>query len=622
MENAQASKTAANDAQVPSDQSEFRSADRSLGTVLVAGFSDHDQSWAEKWMVREALNCQFINDADEAAQYCLETPPNVLICPATALCQDDLPLYAFVRKEIPYANISCIAIAGNDKEIELAMDWQVADIARRPAHWNIISHRAAILLENMRIRSELLDTQVRMREAQRLASNADEHLHQLEEIDGLTKLPTAHKFLKLISGATAQNSECLVFSIGIDRFHLINDTYGREIGNELLIKFAAVLRELLLKSDLYAKTNPSVLAACAAKLDGVRFGLMVPHDGTDEHERQVRKFLTTELTKPFEINKANIYLPTSIGGAVTTRHGRSSVNLIRSAERAMNEVKRKGGGFGFYQEDNQLSSARQLQLDGWLREAIARDELKVFYQPLVNMWNNQIVGAEALLRWQREDGTNISPAEFIPVAELNGGIVQIGEFVINQACAELRRWNDLVKEDMRMAINLSVTQLRRGNVVRSLEQAMQTYQIAPGQLEMEISERGDIGSDQRIIRQLHEIKAIGVRLSLDDFGTGDTAIEYLKKLPIDILKLDRSYVSGALENGADSVITSALITLARNMNLTVIAEGIESKEQYELLRSWKCHLYQGYYCSPAVSGDEFVRLLEKSNQSLSKELSS
>jgi len=175
---------------------------------------------------------------------------------------------------------------------------------------------------------------------------------------------------------------------------------------------------------------------------------------------------------------------------------------------------------------------------------------------------------------------------------------------------------------LRMAINLSITQLRRTNVVRTLEQALVKYGLEPAQLEMEISERGDIGSDQRIVRQLHELKAIGVRLSLDDFGTGDTAIDYLKKLPIDILKLDRSYVSGALENGADSVITSALISLARNMNLTVIAEGIESKEQYELLRSWKCHLYQGYYCSAAIPSDDFLKLYDNTSKPVLQELHS
>ncbi len=285
----------------------------------------------------------------------------------------------------------------------------------------------------------------------------------------------------------------------------------------------------------------------------------------------------------------------------------------------MMTAKQRGGGFNVFSENNGMSSARLLELDRWLREAVADNSLQVAYQPLVNLWNDQIVGAEALLRWHREPHGYISPTEFIPVAERSGIIVEIGDMVIDRSCAELRRWQDLGHTNLRMAINLSLIQLRRGDVKRSVENAIDRYDLNPGNIELEISERGAIGNDQRIIRQLHEIKSIGVRLSLDDFGTGDAAIEYLKRLPIDVLKLDRSYVAGALENGVDAVIASALVGLARSMNLTVIAEGVESKEQHQLLRDWGCHIYQGFYCSPAVFGDAFVELLDRQSQATSQE---
>ncbi len=593
-----------------------------LGVVLMAGFADLDIEWANKWLSREALTTVAIADVDKAARYCVDTPPTVLICPANACCNDGRPLYRYVNEEIPYSNVACITVIANERECQAALDSNVADIVRKPVNWNVVSRRAAMFAEIFSLRRELLDTKAMMHEQQRHTLNVNQHLSQLEEVDPLTRLPTALKFRNLVSGAMSQSVELLVFSIGIERFHLINDTHGRDVGNRVLALMGERLRTLVLDTSLYAKNAPSTLAACASKLDGVRFGLMVPHNGTEAHLSQVRKLITSELAKPISLNELNIYLSTSIGVAATPQHGRTASELMQNAERAMTDVKRKGGGFGFHYQEGQISSERQLKLDGWLREAIARNELQVAYQPLVNMWNNQIVGAEALLRWTREDGSSISPAEFIPVAEMNGSIVEIGDFVIDQSCAALRKWTDHTGTTLRMAINLSVTQLRRGNVVRTLESALQKYGLEPAQLEMEISERGDIGSDQRIVRQLHELKAIGVRLSLDDFGTGDTAIEYLKKLPIDILKLDRSYVSGALENGADAVITSALISLARNMNLTVIAEGIESREQYELLRSWKCHLYQGYYCSPAIPGDEFLQLYDKTSKPVLQELHS
>ena len=597
-------------------------AEESQGVVLLAGLSDIDVQWASKWLFRESLTTAVINDIDEAARFCVDNPPTVLVCPASLCFKDGRPLYKYVSEEIPYSNIACIAMVTNERETQHALDCKVADVVRKPANWNVVSRRARLFTDMSKMRRELLDTRVLVHEEQRRALDAKQHLSQLEQVDPLTKLPNALKFRNLVAGAMSQEAELLVFSIGIERFHLINDTHGRDVGNRVLTQMGERLRSIVLDSQLYAKNAPSTLAAGAAKLDGVRFALMVPHNGTEEHVRLVRKLLTTELAKPVALNDINIYLSTSIGAAVTPQHGRNASELMQNAERAMTDVKRKGGGFGFHYQEGQISSSRQLKLDGWLREAVERNELQGAFQPLVNMWNNQIVGAEALLRWTREDGSTISPVEFIPVAEMNGSIVEIGDFVIDQSCAALRKWSDHTGTALRMAINLSVTQLRRGNVVRTLENALLQYGLEPAQLEMEISERGDIGSDQRIVRQLHELKAIGVRLSLDDFGTGDTAIDYLKKLPIDILKLDRSYVSGALENGADAVITSALISLARNMNLTVIAEGIESKEQYELLRSWKCHLYQGYYCSPAVPCDEFLQLYNNTSKPVLQELHS
>ncbi len=408
-----------------------------------------------------------------------------------------------------------------------------------------------------------------------------------------------------------QTDELALFFIGLERFHAINEAHGRDTGDRILEEVGARLQACLVRPELHAPGSTGVLAACAAKLDSVRFGLFLPYSGSPGHLKTIRRVLTEVLNEPHHIDGHTVYLTSSIGGAAAPRDGDNAAKLMFNAEHAMMKVKRRGGGFSLFDEDNGMSSARMLELDRWLREAVAEGALKVAYQPLVNLWNNRIVGAEALLRWHREPQGFISPAEFIPVAERSGIVVQIGELVIDRACAELRRWHDRGHTSQRMAINLSLIQLRRGNVKRTVENAIARYGLQPEQIELEISERGAIGDDQLIIRQLHEIKSSGVRLSLDDFGTGDAAIEYLKRLPIDILKLDRSYVAGALENGVDAVIAQALVGLARSMNLTVIAEGVELKEQHQLLRDWGCHIYQGFFCSPAIYGDDFIELLEK-----------
>ncbi|MEO1576402.1 MAG: GGDEF domain-containing phosphodiesterase [Pseudomonadota bacterium] len=408
--------------------------------------------------------------------------------------------------------------------------------------------------------------------------------------------------------------------VGLERFHAINEAHGREMGDRILESVGQRLQACLVQPELHAPGSTGVLAACAAKLDSVRFGLFLPYSGSPGHLQTIRRVLTDVLNEPHHIDGRTVYLTSSIGGAVSPRDGDDAAKLMFNAEHAMMKVKRRGGGFSLFAEDNGMSSARMLELDRWLREAVKDGDLKVAYQPLVNLWNNRIVGAEALLRWHREPHGFISPSEFIPVAERSGIVVEIGELVIDRACAELKRWHERGHTSQRMAINLSLIQLRRGDVKRCVEAAIERYDLRPEQIELEISERGAIGDDQRIIRQLHEIKSSGVRLSLDDFGTGDAAIEYLKRLPIDILKLDRSYVAGALENGADAVIAQALVGLARSMNLTVIAEGVESKEQHQLLRDWGCHIYQGFYCSPAVYGDDFIALLNQQTTEQSQDL--
>ncbi|MFK8017025.1 MAG: putative bifunctional diguanylate cyclase/phosphodiesterase [Gammaproteobacteria bacterium] len=599
--------------------SPFRAPFQGTPDVMLIGTEPAAHGWAQKWLNKEDLNARCVATVNDAALEMGQRKPSVIIVESDCRDEANYPAFKTVLGNGLFADVPVIVLCHGAADAQIALDAGAHDVVRKPVDWSVASRRAATLARHSQTLIELDKTRDELRQANTRMEDSRRTLSQLGDTDRLTGLPSLGKFRDILARALCQTDQLALFLIGIERFHVINEAHGREIGDRILEEVGARLRDCLVQPKLHASSGTGVLAACAAKLDGVRFGLFLPFSDSPGHLQTIRTVLTEVLSEPINIDGRIVYLTSSIGGAFSPRDGEDAPKLLFNAEHAMMTVKRRGGGFSVYSEHHGMSSARMLELDRWLREAVAGGELRVAYQPLVNLWNNRIVGAEALLRWQREPHGFISPSEFIPVAERSGIIVEIGDMVIDHACAELRRWQDHGHTGMRTAINLSLIQLRRGDVKRSVENAIDRYNLEPGHIELEISERGAIGNDQRIIRQLHEIKSIGVRLSLDDFGTGDAAIEYLKRLPIDVLKLDRSYVAGALENGVDAVIASALVGLARNMNLTVIAEGVESAEQHQLLRDWGCHIYQGFYCSPAVYGDAFLDLLQQQSRATSQE---
>ena len=587
--------------------------------VLTVNIDANEHHWSDKWLGQEGLSAVRVDNLSEAASTAADPRVSVIVVEASTTDDAGREVYRQILDDVTLRELPLVVFCQDMTQVEAALAAGVADVVRKPVNWQVVSRRVATLAEYCRTQRELGNTRNEVARIRQQVEDSRLALSRQSDTDRLTGLPSLNKFRDILARALCQTNELALFLIGIERFHVINEAHGRETGDRMLEAVGARLRECLVRPELHAPGQTGVLAACAAKLDGVRFGLFLPFAGSQAHLQTIRRVLTDVLSEPLHVDGHTVYLTSSIGGAVSPGDGDEAGKLLLNAEHAMMTVKQRGGGFSLFAEDNGMSSSRLLELDRWLREAVSRQELQVAYQPLVNLWNNRIVGAEALLRWHRQPHGFISPAEFIPVAERSGIVVEIGDMVIDRACAELRRWHDRGFENQRMAINLSLIQLRRGDVKRSVENAIDRYDLKPGNIELEISERGAIGNDQRIIRQLHEIKSIGVKLSLDDFGTGDAAIEYLKRLPIDILKLDRSYVSGALENGADAVIAKALVGLARSMNLTVIAEGVESKEQHQLLRDWGCHIYQGFYCSPAVFSDAFIELLETQNSDHSQD---
>jgi EAL domain-containing protein (putative c-di-GMP-specific phosphodiesterase class I) len=283
-------------------------------------------------------------------------------------------------------------------------------------------------------------------------------------------------------------------------------------------------------------------------------------------------------------------------------------SLMQRADNAMRDAQSRGGGFKYYCAETDAAAARKLKIEHMLHEAIDRNELTLAFQPITEVSRGRVTAAEALLRWQQPDRSYISPAEFVPIAEECGLMNRIGEFVLERACEQLKKWHSAGMHLPHMCVNVAKAQFASGEFVPTVKRVLAKYNVAPNTLELELSERGVLSGHFDVIEQLNELKELGVRLSIDDFGTGDSAIAYLRDLPVDVLKIDRSYVSGLADNEKDTALVSAMIALGQRLNLKVIAEGVETREQLMALRELDCDAFQGFLVSQPVPAEDFSAL--------------
>ncbi|MEM8548859.1 MAG: GGDEF domain-containing phosphodiesterase, partial [Pseudomonadota bacterium] len=313
--------------------------------------------------------------------------------------------------------------------------------------------------------------------------------------------------------------------------------------------------------------------------------------------------------QPIEVPGQSLHLSACAGVALFPRDADSVDTLMQRADNAMRAAQSRGGGLRFYCPDSDAAAERKLKIEQMLSEALDQDELRVAYQPIVNVADDRVHAVEALLRWSRPDGTVIRPMEFVPVAEESGLMLRLGDFVLRQACKQAAAWHRAGIKTPTMCVNVAKVQLMEGDFVERVERILAETGLAPQYLELELSERGVLGGDGDVVSQLHALRALGVRLSLDDFGTGESAIGYLKELPIDVLKIDRSYVTDIVGNSRDAAIASAMVALGQGLGLEVIAEGVEEEGQLEALKRLSCNYYQGFLFGKAAPPEAVEKLL-------------
>lgn len=402
-----------------------------------------------------------------------------------------------------------------------------------------------------------------------------------------------------LARATRNNSNVLVMFIDLDNFKLINDTLGHLAGDQILKQSTSRLLDSVRRSDVLAR------------IGGDEFLLVIPDLKNLTVAQQLASTLLSLFDKPFIWNNQEFFLSSSIGMSVFPQDGENAQQLLASADMAMYRVKQDGrNGFSFYHTDMNTNVQRTLDLDGRLRQAIANDELELYYQPIVELESNQIVGAEALMRWNDEKLGFVSPDEFIPLAEKNGLIHQLGEFAINKACMQAAEWQKI--SPIHISINFSSVQFRNcDKLFQQITHGLKRSGLSADKLDVEITESLLFNHNEQVVTLLNKLQSMEVKLTIDDFGTGYSALSYLQKFPFDRLKIDRVFLQNMHNNDSDRELVNAIIAMAKALNLKVVAEGIEDQWHVDYLKDMSCEYGQGYYYSKPVPAQEFELLLRK-----------
>ncbi|MEJ2619655.1 MAG: EAL domain-containing protein [Candidatus Thiodiazotropha sp.] len=447
----------------------------------------------------------------------------------------------------------------------------------------------------------------------------DERVRYLAYCDSLTDLPNRQAFkeqvARAINAAKRHNRIGAVLYLDLDEFKRINDTLGHDIGDMLLQHITKRLVEQVRVSDTISYSHSGQFSGKnIARLGGDEFTVLLDEIDEPEDAAIVAKRVQNVIARSYNLNGHDVYVTPSIGIAIFPRDGHDVEELLKNADTAMYHAKAVGkNNFQFYTDQMNALAATRLKLEGKLRKALAGKEMELYYQPQIDMRSGQLVSAEALLRWHQPELGMIPPDEFIPIAEETGMIIELGEWVLNEACRQNKAWQDAGCQYIRVAINLSGMQFIQRDLSVRVENSLRTSGLDPKYLEFEITESILMRNVNETIAALNEFKMMGINISVDDFGTGYSSLSYLKRFPLNSLKIDRSFIRDISESADDVTITSAIIAMAHQLNLGVVAEGVETQRQLDFLQQQGCEMAQGYFFSKPLPAEEFEAMLSGSD---------
>lgn len=491
-----------------------------------------------------------------------------------------------------------ITVVDSTQEKVKGFELGAADYITKPFDVNEVRARIHAHLELARLRRFLEDL-VAQRTA--LIRVSEEKYRVLSHRDPLTGLANRVLFAEMLDHAILhaerRGGEFALLHVDLDGFATINESLGHHLGDRLLHDFGRRLQVLLPEPDSIARTG------------GDEFNIIIERTGDAPIDLLAQRLIDA-LAEPFLLNGQNIYAGASIGVALYPSDGTHAEALQSNAEAAVHQAKTLGRGtLCFFSSEMSSRAKRRLTLDAELRRAIERDELRLHFQPQVDLVSGEIIGIEALVRWQHPERGLLPPAEFIPLTEESGLVVPLGDWVLRETCRQIKAWSAAGLCPRHTAVNISAVQLSRGHLIGSVKAALAEFGIAPGQLELEITESCVMVDRERSFESLADLKTLGVKLSIDDFGTGYSSLSYLQQLEVDKLKVDISFIRDMTTNSGNASIVRAIIGLGHSLGLEVIAEGVEDMGQARYLRSLQCDMMQGYLVSRPIPAAEMTTFL-------------
>lgn len=487
------------------------------------------------------------------------------------------------------------------ESIHRSFDSGATDFITKPINWPVLNYRVKYMLRASEAFNDVIDKQ---RQIQELAF--------FDHLTGLANRTMFKDSLELLlRESAAEKTQLAVLFMDLDRFKTINDTLGHHVGDILLKNVAARINSCIRNSDSFSRLKENESKSYISRLGGDEFTIMLPHLINPEDASKVAQRINKSLVQSFKIEGHEIFISASIGISIFPLDGTDAEVLMKHADLAMYHAKEKGkNGFQFYKKSLNIKANERLRFENDIRKAVDNEEFTLWYQPQVCMHEEKITGAEALTRWNHPTLGQVQPSLFIPSIEELGLIVPFTDWVIRQAGKQQQEWIQSGIPPIRVAVNISSKHFSQQQLPAKLIHAVECNNLKANFLEVEITESVLAEQSDKTLETLKKIKELGLTISVDDFGTGYSCLMYLKNFPIDAIKIDRFFVKDIMTSPQDAAIVQAIIAMAQSLDLTVIAEGIETKEQFRLLRDMGCDIGQGYLFSKAIPADDFARLIQ------------
>ena len=535
----------------------------------------------------------------EAALREIETQSNIalVLLDMQMPGMDGLEVADRIRNDERNLGIPIIFVTGNDasSDIENAYLSGAVDYINKPIVKNILISKVRVFLDLWLLRSGL-QQEVNQR---RIAEARIEHLATHDALTGLLNRRGLQEELeKMVYSFNRQREESAIIYIDLDGFKNINDRFGHDAGDHLLNMMADNFRECVRRTDALARIGGDEFIIIVHQIDDS--GFLV----------SLMEKLMEAATAPVEYDGTLASISASIGVAMYPAHGDTVDELLRHADQAMYQAKNEGKNtFRFFSEDMDKRARRLSQVQQNLRKALPNNELSVFYQPIVDVQTGLTVSAEALMRWYSDALGQVFPDEFIPAAEHAGLIPDLGCWILDNAANQVAQWNKLEDFNMRVAVNVSSIQFRNEKLYDTLTQCVSQLSLSKNTLELEITEGVLLDDSPEVNHYLKQIRSLGVTVAIDDFGTGFSALSYLKKYPLNKVKIDRSFVNDLPGDHGDVVLVKAIIGMAHGLGLKVVAEGVETREQWDFLKQINCDMAQGYYFGRPMTAEDMEKRL-------------